>query len=416
MGGTFPSFALEYQKEFISNAFQAVNDFSELFFENKKFDAKKFNEFYSKAEKNFSKQIKEKLFLMKKTPNIEREHLRNEKAQERIVTMCIETKPDWCKEKEINGMLKLGTTRVELGAQTIYNEVLQYTNRGHTIEDTIEATRLLKDSGLKVTYHMMPGQPLSDKEKDLKMFKELFENPDFTPDGLKIYPCMVMPGTALGALYEKGKFTPLTTEESAELIAEAYQYFPEYCRVHRVQRDIPTKLSLSGVDKNNLRQIVEKKMIEKGIKSRDIRDRESGINSGEGTKIDYGNVELVEKHYESSKGREVFLSFDDKTNDLLLGFCRLRKPYKPFREEFDENTSCVRELHVFGSQVRLGEKKKESSQHKGFGKKLMQRSEELAKEEFDSDNILVISGVGAREYYSKKLGYERKGIYMWKKL
>lgn len=416
MGGTFPSFPENYQGEFISGAFQAANDFSEMFFTKQKFDSNKFNKFFHTERKEFSQKIKEIFLEKKKKPNVQREHSRNETAKTRIVTMCIETKPDWSKETHINKMLELGTTRVELGAQSIYNEVLQYTNRGHTIEDTIEATRLLKDSGLKVTYHMMPGQPKSTKEKDIAMFKELFENPEYRPDGLKIYPCMVMPGTALAKLFENGKFTPLTTEEAAEIIAEANKYFPEYCRVHRVQRDIPVKLALGGIDKNNLRQIAEGKMQEKGIKSRGIRERESGINSGKGINVDYSNIEIKELYYEASKGKEVFISIEDNTNDLIMGFCRLRMPYKPFRKEFDKTSACIRELHVFGSQVGLGEHKNESSQHKGYGKQLMETAEQIAVQKFGANKMLVISGVGAREYYSKKLGYTRNGAYMGKKI
>ncbi|MCR4335095.1 MAG: tRNA uridine(34) 5-carboxymethylaminomethyl modification radical SAM/GNAT enzyme Elp3, partial [archaeon] len=409
MGGTFPSFPFEYQEEFVSGAFQAVNDFSEKMFPKGKFDSGKFNKFFSEQNKAFDKNLKEKLLKQKHIPNVEKEHLRNEKASVRIVTMCIETKPDWCMEKEIDQMLKLGTTRVELGVQSIYNEVLKYTNRGHTIEDTIEATRLLKDSGLKVTYHLMPGQPLSSKEKDIENFKELFANPDFKPDGLKIYPCMVMPGTALEKLYEKGKFTPLNTEEAADIISEAKKYFPTYTRVHRVQRDIPTKFSKSGVDKNNLRQIIEEKAREKGIKCKCIRCRESGINQGKGIETDYSRVEMVEKEYEASKGKEIFISFEDTKNELIIGFCRLRKPWKPFRKEFTKKTCIVRELHVLGMEVGIGETNSESTQHKGYGKKLIERAEKIAKEKFDADKLLVISGVGAREYYLKKLGYKRDG-------
>src|SRR3989344_2764185 len=157
-------------------------------------------------------------------------------------------------------MISLGTTRVELGAQSLYDDVLKFTHRGHTVEDTIEATRMLRDSALKATYHMMPGQPLSSRERDIEMFREIFENPQFRPDGLKIYPCMVMPGTALAKLYENKKFTALDTEQAAEIIAEGSRFFPYYTRVHRIQRDIPVKLALGGIDKNNLRQIVDERI------------------------------------------------------------------------------------------------------------------------------------------------------------
>ncbi|MBI4210498.1 MAG: tRNA uridine(34) 5-carboxymethylaminomethyl modification radical SAM/GNAT enzyme Elp3 [Candidatus Diapherotrites archaeon] len=410
MGGTFPATPRQYQEEFIEGAFRAANDFPEKFFEH---GMSMPHKFYARAERG-SKEP----HPAPQTPhgNLEREQARNEEARIRIVTMCIETKPDWCKEPHINEMLHLGATRVELGAQSLYDEVLAFTHRGHTLDDTIEATRLLKDSGLKVTYHMMPGQPMSSHSKDIEMFREAFGNDDFRPDGLKIYPCMVMPGTALAKIYEQGKFSPLSTAEAAEIIAEAKRFFPEWTRVHRVQRDIPVKLALGGIDKNNLRQLVEQKCEEKGARCRCIRCRESGINTGKGASIDYSNISLVEREYTASKGKEVFISFEDMTNDLLLGFCRLRMPHAPFRKEFTGSTSCIRELHVFGAQLGLGEKKDTSQQHRGFGHRLLSRAEEIAKERFGADKMLVTSGVGAREYYRRKHAYSREGAYMAKEL
>jgi elongator complex protein 3 len=412
MGGTFPSMPDDYQEEFVTGAFQAANTFSKFFFKNQKLNKKKFLEYLQLEPTPKQKKILE----LKEKTTLEKEHKKNENTKLRIVTMCIETKPDWCKEKHINKMLELGTTRVELGVQTIYDEILKFTNRGHTIKDTKEATQLLKDSALKVTYHIMPGQPLSTKEKDIEMFKQLYENPDFRPDGLKIYPCMVMPGTALMKIHQQGKFKPLNTEEAAEIIAEGKKFIPEYTRIHRVQRDIPTKFSIGGIDKNNLRQIIKKKCIEKGITCKCIRCREAGINESAGIKPEYSNVQLIERKYDASKGKEIFISFEDTSNNIILGFCRLRKPYKPFRPEFTENTACIRELHVFGRALEIGKKNTTGQQHKGFGKMLMQRAEEIAKQEFGCDKMLVISGIGAREYYKKKLGYEQEGVYMAKKI
>ncbi len=417
MGGTFPATPKDYQEEFVSGAFRAANDFSEMFFEGGEFDQKKFNAFFS-GKHHYTQNPKSRLPDAQGPGNaggrmgVEGEHARNETAKVRIVAMCIETKPDWSKEPHINEMLRLGATRVELGAQSIYNEVLKATNRGHTVEDTIEATRLLKDSGLKVTYHIMLGQPLSSREKDIAMFRELFSNPDFMPDGLKIYPCMVMPGTALARQWETGKFTPLSTEEAADIIAEAKRFFPEWTRVHRIQRDIPTKFSLAGLDKNNLRQMVEEQCKMKGIACRCIRCRESGINFGRGIVVDYDAVKMVQRKYEASVGEEVFISFEDTKNNLILGFCRLRKPAAPLRPEFTDNTCSVRELHVFGRQVGIGGHNEGSQQHRGLGIKLMERAEEVAVEEFGARKLLVISGVGAMEYYRKKLGYSREGAYM----
>ncbi len=417
MGGTFPATPAGYQEEFVSGAFRAANDFSKMFFKKGGFDRQMFADFFSR-EKNSWEEVKRKLIGVKGgcLTDIIAEHAENESAKIRVVAMCIETKPDWCKEPHIDRMLELGTTRVELGVQSIYNDVLEFTHRGHTIEDTVEATRLLKDSGLKATYHMMPGQPLSSHKKDVEMFREIFENPDFRPDGLKIYPCMVMKGTALAKMHEAGKFTPLNTEEAAEIIAEAKKFFPEYMRVHRIQRDIPTKFAVAGLDKNNLRQIIEKKMREKGVACRCIRCRESGISSENGVVPEYESVKIVERGYEASRGEEVFISFEDAENDLILGFCRLRMPASPFRKEFAENTACIRELHIFGQSIALGGKNEESQQHRGYGKKLVERAEEIAAERFGARKLLVISGVGARGYYAKKLGYARDGAYMAKKI
>ncbi len=416
MGGTFPAMPLGYQNNFVLNAFKAFNDFSDDFFDTG-FNKSSFNSYFGRSKSGHGEQKK---FLVERQSSessdkaLFREQERNETSAIRVVTMCIETKPDWCKEAHISQMLKLGATRVELGVQTLDEEVLRFTNRGHSLSDTVEATRLLKDSGLKVTYHFMPGQPFTSMENDISMLKELFDNESFRPDGLKIYPCMPMPGTALGRLYEVGKFVPLSTDEAAEIISEATSSFPEYTRVHRVQRDIPVKFALGGIDKNNLRQIVDKKCVEKGIKCRCIRCREVGINSAK--KVKESNIELVERRYRASKGVEVFLSFEDSANDLLIGFCRLRMPFEPFRPEFTNSTAVIRELHVFGSQVGIGKKSLDSEQHKGFGVSLVRMAEQIAKESFGADKLLVISGVGAREYYKNKLGYVRDGIYMAKML
>ncbi|HIH09315.1 MAG TPA: tRNA uridine(34) 5-carboxymethylaminomethyl modification radical SAM/GNAT enzyme Elp3 [Candidatus Diapherotrites archaeon] len=413
MGGTFPAMPQQYQEEFVAGAFAAANDFSQKFFRKEEFMQEKFGKYFSAENGPF---MPKKELQKRETGTVEKEHERNEKAKVRIVTLCIETKPDWSLEPHINGMLRLGATRVELGVQSLSDKVLGFANRGHTLKDTVEATRLLRDSGLKVTSHMMPGLPMSTKDSDIDMFRELFENPDYRPDALKIYPCMVMPGTALEKMYRAGKFSPQGTQEAAQIIAQAKRFFPEYMRVHRIQRDIPAKFSAGGIDKNNLRQIVEAECKKRGIRCRCIRCRESGISTLAGIETDYSKVGLVEREYEASMGREVFISYEDLKNDTILGFCRLRMPYKPFRREFCANTACIRELHVFGPQLGIGEQSGKGEQHRGFGIRLVERAEEIAAGKFDAKKMLVISGVGAREYYRKKLRYERDGIYMGKKI
>ena len=377
MGGTFPAREITYQDWFIKRCLDAMNGV----------DASSLEE----AQKI------------------------NETAEHRCVALCIETRPDCCGEKEINQMLKLGTTRVELGVQTIYNEILEFCKRGHTVEDTIKATQLLKDSGLKVSYHLMPGMPGSDMEMDKKIFKEIFSNPDFMPDMVKIYPCLVIEGTELYEMWKKGLYKPYREEEAIEIIAYAKSIMPKWVRTSRIQRDIPATVIVDGVKKSNLGELVYKYMERHGIKCKCIRCREVGhVMYKKGIMPEIEHIKLCREEYEASGGTEIFLSYEDVKNDVLIAFLRLREPYKPFRKEIDDNTMLVRQLHVCGQEKPLTKDLKEITwQHKGYGRKLLEEAERIAKEEFGKKKILVTSGIGVREYY-RKLGYERVGAYMGK--
>jgi len=357
-------------------------------------------------------------------PNISLEQIQkeNETARIRCIGLTIETKSDYGKLIHANQMLKLGCTRVEVGIQSIYDEVLEKTNRGNTVQDNIESIRILKDLGFKINAHYMPGLPYTTKEMDQRGLKELFANPDYKPDMLKIYPCMVMPGTKLYDDWKKGKFEPLTTKEAAELIAEMKQYVPEYCRIMRVQRDIPTNVT-SAVDRTNLRQYVEKICKEKGIKCRCIRCREAGLNTLKKETIDYNknpinnkfdlkNIKLKITEYEASNGKEFFIAAEDEKNDVLFGYCRLRFPSQFLRQEITKDSVLIRELHVYSLAVSIGKTSEDSFQHRGIGKKLMQKAEEIVKNN-NKKKVVVIAGIGAKQYFSK-LGYEHDGPYMSK--
>ncbi|MBW3004967.1 tRNA uridine(34) 5-carboxymethylaminomethyl modification radical SAM/GNAT enzyme Elp3 [Candidatus Woesearchaeota archaeon] len=411
MGGTFPSFEPKYQEEFITYALKAMNDFGQEFFSNGELDFLKYKEFFEMPgdmrDDERVKRIQERMLKLRGKSSLIKEQKRNETGKIRCVAMCLETRPDYCFEKEISEMLKLGGTRIELGVQTVFEDVMRKIKRGHSVKDAVKATQLMKDSFLKVGYHMMPGLPGSDSKKDVEMFKELFENPDFMPDALKIYPCMVIEGTELYDLWKAKKYKPLTTSVAAKIIAQAKKYIPTYCRVMRVQRDIPTTMISAGVDRTNLRQYVSKILKDKKVKCNCIRCREP-----KGRAIDFSKVEIKRMDYSASKGKEVFISAE--VGDTLLGFCRLRIPHKPFRPEITKKSAGIRELHVYGTAVPVGEKG-EALQHKGLGKKLMLEAERIAKEEFKCDKMLVISGIGVREYY-KKLGYKKDGVYVSKKI
>lgn len=412
MGGTFIAADKSYRDEFVKYAFKAMNDFSGMFYTDE-LDFPKFKKFFELPadvkDADRTRRLHGKILALKKDCSLEEEQRRNETSRARCVALCFETRPDYSKKKEIDAMLRLGCTRVELGVQSIYDDVLKKIRRGHTVADSILATQLLRDSFLKMGYHIMPGLPGSSAKKDVQMFKEIFSDPDYMPDSLKIYPCMVTKGTQLYDEWKSGKFVPLTTKEAAEIIAEGKRYVKPFCRVMRVQRDIPSKLIEAGVGITNLRQEVEKLM--KNAKCQCIRCREP-----KGKKVDVAGLKTKRFDYEASNGREVFLSVEEPKQDIIVGFCRLRMPYEPFRKEIAPNTSGIRQLHVYSESIALGEKPKERQmQHRGFGKLLMEEAEKIAKEEFDAKKMLVLSGIGAKEYF-RKLGYKDEGVYVGKKL
>ena len=396
MGGTFPSFNKSYQETFVKYAFKAMNDFSKLFYA-KEFDFNKFKEFFELPGKvgdlNRTEKIQNKLKKIKGKCSLINEQNKNETSRIKCVALCIETRPDFCREVHIRQMLKLGCTRIELGVQSIYDDVLNRINRGHSVEDSIKATKLLKERGLKVIYHLIPALPGSSYERDLEMFKIIFNDSRFKPDGLKIYPCVVIRGTKLYDLYKNKMYNPPNINKIVKLIIEIKKIIPEYCRIMRLQRDISSKEIVAGANMTNLRQFISEIMKKENLKCSCIRCRE--IKDSKIGKIKYKILK-----YNASNGTEYFICAE--SNDNLVGFCRLRL----------DKTAFVRELHVYGSSVGIG--KKGSIQHRGFGAELMKLAEKVSKEN-KFKKLFVISGIGVRNYY-KKLSYKKEGVYMIKKI
>ncbi|MBI2548095.1 tRNA uridine(34) 5-carboxymethylaminomethyl modification radical SAM/GNAT enzyme Elp3 [Candidatus Woesearchaeota archaeon] len=418
MGGTFTAFPLAYQQDYVYYSFKAYNDFSQLFYENGVLNLSAFKAFFElpashndKHDQYREQRITEKILAIKdkEKKTLEEEQTINENSFIRCIGLTIETKPDWAFAAQGIKLLDLGATRIELGVQTIYDEVLKKVNRGHTLADTKKSIADLRDLGFKLNFHMMPGLPGKEgkrlsKEEDLVSLKTLFTDEAYQPDMLKIYPCLVMPGTALERDYKTGIFQPLTTPEAAELIVEAKQFVPEYCRIMRVQRDIPTYVTEAGVDKTNLRQYVDQLAKQQGIRCRCIRCREARTLAINAT------PQLIIREYNASKGKEFFISIE--AEDSLLGFVRLRLPPRSLHSAITLQSGLIRELHVYGSAVAIGTRETAKVQHKGIGKQLMAKAEDIAKIQ-GKKKMVVISGIGVREYY-RKLGYEREGPYMVK--
>ncbi len=380
MGGTFPATPPEYQTWFIRRCLDAITDTT--------------------------------------SANLAEAKVCAETSRIRNVGITVETRPDWCKQQHVDAMLEMGVTRVEIGVQNPSDKLYRLAGRTHTVADVTEATRTAKDAGLKIVYHLMPGMPGSHPTRDLAAFKQVFTNPAFKPDMIKIYPCLVIAGTKAEDWYRGGFYKPYTTEEAAKLIAEVKKILPPWVRVMRVQRDIPAGLIVAGVDKSNLRQLVQQKLDEHGERCACIRCREVGQRKTvDKVDADLDKIQILTERYLSSEGKEIFISAEDIENNVLIGYLRLRIPSsKAHRPEINAFPSViVRELHVYGPLVPVGKHSSRAWQHKGYGKTLLSEAERVAREDYDSKKILVTSALGTKEYYMR-FGYERDGVYVSKSL
>ena len=339
----------------------------------------------------------------------------SEKSLTKCIGITIETRPDYCLKRHLSDMLLYGCTRLEIGVQSVYEDVARDTNRGHTVRAVCESFTQAKDAGFKVVSHMMPDLPNVGRERDIEQFIEFFENPAFRADGLKIYPTLVIRGTGLYELWKTGRYKSYPPDVLVDLVARILALVPPWTRVYRVQRDIPMPLVSSGVEHGNLRELALARMKDLGSKCRDVRTREVGIQEIH-NKVKPNEVELIRRDYFANEGWETFLSYEDPEQDILVGLLRLRKPSEEvFRPELKNGVSVVRELHVYGSVVPVAGRDPSKFQHQGFGTLLMEEAEKIAREEHGARKLSVISGVGTRNYY-RKLGYELDGPYMSKML
>ena len=370
VGETWSHYKRSYREEFIKSCFEALNE--------------------------------------KESSSLEEAQRVNETAKHKMVTLSVETRPDFINKKEIKHLRKLGVTMVELGVQSIYDDVLDKNNRGHTVKETIKATKLLKDAGFKVCYQMMPDLPGSDFDRDLKMMETLFGDDRFKPDFLKVYPCMVLKEAPLYELYKKGEYEPYPEEELIELLSKIKkEIIPYWVRIQRVIRDIPSQYVVAGGGSSNLREILHKKADREGWRCKCIRCRE--------VKDDYDpeeELKLFKTEYKASGGKEIVLTFENKERSKLFSLLRMRIPADPYPEILKDST-IIREIHTYGQQTMIkdGEILETSPQHKGLGKKLVKKAEDLAP----TKKMSVISGVGARGYW-KKNGYELEEGYMIKQI
>ncbi|MEE9520009.1 MAG: tRNA uridine(34) 5-carboxymethylaminomethyl modification radical SAM/GNAT enzyme Elp3, partial [bacterium] len=365
MGGTFPASPPGYQESFIHGCLDALNG--------------------------------------RRSPTLAEAMSLAEGAAIRNVGITVETRPDSLNPSEVDRLLGLGVTRVELGVQNVYDDIYELVERGHTVQDVIDATGLLMDSGLKVCYHMMPGLPGSSAERDLDGFREIFENPAFKPDMIKIYPTLVLEGTKIHEWWRDGSYAPLTTEQAVKLVADMKGSVPPWTRIMRVGRDIPSTIIEAGVDKTNLRQLVHDELERRGERCSCIRCREVGHRDGEDPAPE--DLEVKRRTYMASAGVEHFISVEEAGGDTLVGFIRLRIPSDcSLRPDAEPSSAIVRELHVYGPMVPVGSRLDSGWQHMGWGRRLIEEAERVAFEEHGVEKLFVMSALGTKAYYAK-LGY-----------
>ncbi|MDD3940041.1 MAG: tRNA uridine(34) 5-carboxymethylaminomethyl modification radical SAM/GNAT enzyme Elp3 [Candidatus Pacebacteria bacterium] len=402
IGGTFDYYKKEYQEWFVKEIFRAANE-------------------YKKERDKISSSESLALIELQKE---------NETAECRIIGLSTETRPDYINFETLNWLRHLGVTKIEIGVQHLNQHVLDFNKREMTRENIAQATEMMRSVGFKFVYHMMPNLPESNPEMDVQMFRDLYNSKDFHPDMLKIYPCVILKTSLLYKMFTKkeykneagemGRFDyePYSDEILIRVLTDAEREIKNYTRVLRMIRDIPATYILASSKKSNMRELVDEYQKKAGFIQKDIRARE--IRDSEVEDKDF-NLRVTE--YETNFGKEFFLEYiNEKENDKLAGFCRLRLQNDHFDKELSkyenlkvliDKTALIRELHVYGTVKRFGEEGNQS-QHIGFGKRLMAEAEKIAKEN-NYKKIAVISGIGVREYY-KKLGYCLEGSYMVKNL
>lgn len=379
LGGTWSSYPKDYQERFIHDCYRAANDFG--------------------GSKDSSTTLEESQAI-------------NETTRFRVIGLCIETRPDHVCVPEVKRWRRYGVTRVQLGAQHLDDEVQRITKRGHYTDALVKATKMIKDAGFKLDYHIMQNLPGSTPKKDLWCAKEIVTNQDFQPDQIKIYPTIVNEYAELYDWYKDGRWKPYTNTTLARLLVDIKKEIPYHIRINRVIRDFPGESIIAGNKITNLRETLSLMMRQDGVSCKCIRCTEAKEKD-----INETDVELFIDTYDASDGKELFIVFSSKDRATLYAFCRLRLPgHNNAESPFPElhGAAIIRELHTFGRLIPIASREDGAPQHSGFGKRLMAEAENQARLH-GFEKCAVISGIGVREYYYK-LGYTTEGTYVTKNL
>lgn len=428
LGGTWSFYPEEYQIWFIKRCFDALNDFATerpeqaLSFRRPHAATEKEPESpFSVDGRTMDRSYNEAIRAIEQAGEVdwvegeaaswaelERAQRVNETAAARGVGLSIETRPDHLTDDEVLRLRRLGATKVQIGYQSLSDEVLALNKRGHDVAATRRAMKLLRGAGFKVHAHWMPNLYGSSPTDDVADFERLFDDPDFRPDELKIYPCSLIESAELMSYYEAGKWRPYAHDELLQVLTEVMLRTPEYCRLTRVIRDIPGGDIVDGNKLTNFRELAEAELAHRGLASRDIRSREIRREP-----LDPEGLEVDEIEYATSVGRELFLQVVTG-DDRLAAFLRLSLPSAPVAIAEIAESAMIREVHVYGVLTGLGESADGRSQHSGLGRRLIDRAAEISRRSGFA-SLAVISSVGTREYY-RTLGFEDGELYQHRAL
>ena len=386
LGGTWSSYRRDYQEWFIKRCFDAMN-----------------------APLNQAPAPLGEAVERTGEGELIEAHTRNETAHHRNVGLVIETRPDEIDAKELRWLRYLGVTKVQMGAQSLDDHILEINKRGHDVECTRNATALLRAAGFKIVLHWMPNLLGATPESDREDFARLWH--DFCPDEIKIYPNQLLANAELYEYWQRGEFQPYTTQELIDLIADIKPGIPRYCRVNRIIRDIPSTNVVEGNRRTSLRQDIHQEMKRRGTRCQCVRCREV-----RGKPVQPETLKLEDIVYRSGAVEEHFISYVTP-DDKLAGFIRLSLPGKdlPATGMSDlDGAALIREVHVYGQSLPVGAEKRGAAQHTGLGTRLLENAEAVAKGN-GFHRMAVISAVGTRGYYLER-GFQRGELYLTKDL
>ncbi len=344
-----------------------------------------------------------------RAPSLEEAHRHNETARHRNVGLVVETRPDHITPRVLRRLRELGVTKVQVGFQSMDDRILALNKRGHTAEDNLRAAALLRSGGFKIVAHWMPNLLGATPESDRADFARLWQG--LCPDELKIYPTQLLPNTELYAYWQRGEYTPYTTETLIHLLADLKATVPPYCRINRVIRDIPSTHVVAGNKRTSLRQDVLAEMKRRGTRCRCIRCREV-----RGQPVKPELLRLEDFTYQAAYAEEHFLQFVTP-DDRLAGFLRLSLPLPnaPDTGMADlAHAAIIREVHVYGQSLPVGAERQGAAQHIGLGTRLLEEADRIAREA-GFPKIAVIAAVGTRQYYLAR-GFQRGEVYLVKPL